>query len=160
MPGIAGCKPGSGLLPHKTLRSEARSSPRPLCHPRHRQGVLPGIVPSKTGGESAHLERVCRRPAMTSSTPASGPTELFRGAMPKTEIGALEFLEVTRAASGGQSCQHPSQCSTTLHLQANPTYDGRGVVVAIFDTGIDPGTKGLQTTPDGKPKVDAASFQK
>ena len=56
-------------------------------------------------------------------------TRQLLGQMPKEEIGATAFLR-----------QHPE-------------FDGRGVVVGILDTGIDPGADGLQICPDGSQKI-------
>ena len=50
--------------------------------------------------------------------------------MPKSEVGADAFL----ASRGPQS-------------------DGRGTVVVVLDTGVDPACSGLRSPPDGRPKL-------
>ena len=37
--------------------------------------------------------------------------------------------------------------------KAHPSWDGRGVVIAVLDTGVDPGVEGLLRSSTGKTKV-------
>lgn len=55
--------------------------------------------------------------------------DVWEGLLPKVDTQALAFLE------------------------HHPDFDGRGVVVGVLDTGVDPGAVGLLLTSTGQPKV-------
>lgn len=69
-------------------------------------------------------------PAPADATATLTPEEAFkRGYMPLAATGVDQFRK------------------------AYPTYDGRGVIIAILDSGLDPGIPGLTTTTTGERKV-------
>jgi hypothetical protein len=49
-----------------------------------------------------------------------------------------------------QELTNKEATQSTAFIQANPTYDGRGNIIGIFDTGVDPMAPGLQVTSDSR----------
>ncbi len=81
-----------------------------------------------------------------SPTPASAvPSDGSRAAMPQPAVdpAVAYMLGLMPLKSTG----------VDIFRALHPTYDGRGVLIAILDSGIDPGVPGLIATSTGAPKV-------
>ena len=91
----------------------------------------PNIDPGRVPPEKVVLPRPAPEPSPYDTLRPIVPPEAAygHGWMPLASTGADEFLK--------------------LH----PTYDGRGVLIGILDTGIDPGIPGLGKTTTDAPKV-------
>ncbi|MFT7517003.1 MAG: subtilisin family serine protease [Myxococcota bacterium] len=68
-----------------------------------------------------------------------------------TTASSLIFALASQQSLQGQLPKN--DLGVTQFLKEHPEYNGRGIRVAVLDTGIDPGHPFLQTTPDGRRKI-------
>ena len=73
-------------------------------------------------------------------------------------FGCLVFAAQPAAPKGWEFLSR-SDIGAQAFTDAHPQWDGRGVLIAVCDSGVELGTPGLLTTSDGKPKIlDARVF--
>ena len=77
---------------------------------------------------------------------------VFSGALAASTLAqaATEDLNISQLRS---ALIPKREVAADVFLKAHPTWDGRGVVLGIFDTGVDPAAAGLATTSTGERKV-------
>jgi subtilisin family serine protease len=93
------------------------------------------VTPKATSGTSA--------PPPLPPPPVAAPADGSRTPAPAVEPPVAYMLGLMPLKSTG----------VDVFRAAHPTYDGRGVLIAILDSGIDPNVPGLITTSTGAPKV-------
>jgi subtilisin family serine protease len=107
-------------------------------------GVAPsGATPSDTApaeGAKPSTTAASGGPAPRTGSPSAPPADSVRRVAPPEVALAHGWMPL---ASTG----------VDRFLRAQPEADGRGVLIGILDTGIDPGVPGLLTTSTGGPKI-------
>ncbi|MBW8772184.1 MAG: S8 family serine peptidase [Gemmatimonadetes bacterium] len=97
----------------------------------------------------------CAPTVQTSATPATPPIPAVERATVRPDATWL----LPPALAFQRALMPLAPTGVPAFLQAHPTWDGRGVLIAILDSGTDPTVDGLLTTSTGEPKIlDARDF--
>ncbi|UCF40804.1 MAG: S8 family serine peptidase [Gemmatimonadota bacterium] len=84
----------------------------------------------------------------------SGPPAATQGAAPADQTGVEPREPVLQPQLAMLAGLMPRRSvGADQFLAEHPTYDGRGVLIAILDSGLDPAVPGLATTSTGRRKV-------
>lgn len=107
--------------------------------------ILIALALAACGTPDAAVRTAAPLPAETA---AGRPADTARAGRPAFNVPPWNFMSLSTAG-------------VDTFLIEHPTYDGRGVIVLVFDTGVDPSIAGLQRTTTGAMKViDAIDFSR
>lgn len=122
--------PGSGRGPGRRALLAGFTALVAACAPSVRTTPEPNLDPGRVPPGPAAAGAPAPVPPAPPKRPILPPAEAFgRGLMPLTSTNVWAYR------------------------RSHPTYDGRGVLVAILDSGVDPSVPGLGVTSTGDPKV-------
>src|SRR5690606_35216991 len=102
----------------------------------------------------ALLGAACAAPATPRTLPApiETPSMVAMGSIVVEPVSPLDRRDAAQAAFRA-GLMPLAATGITQFAQLAPAHDGRCVLVAILDSGIDPGVPGLDSTSNGEPKI-------
>ncbi len=108
-----------------------------------RLAVCAVLVGAACATTKAVAPKILPPPVPPPGNPAPADASRASSAQPIVEPAVAHMFGLMPLRSAGVDVFHA----------AHPTYDGRGVLIGILDSGVDPGVPGLIVTSTGAPKV-------